>query len=317
LLKEKIRELAFGAGFSHCGFSSVEPMAEAEVRFRQWLEEGHHAAMKYLERDPERRFHPAMAFPGAQSVIMFAFPYGDAETARENRSGIAMYAWGEDYHRKLPALLAPVLETLRVSDPGSTSKAFTDSGFLPERSLAVKSGLGWIGKNGTLITPESGSMVLLACIITTIGLDPDPPFNENHCGTCTLCMEACPTKAIETPGLLNAHRCIAYHTNSSKEPVIPVEVTEKMEGQIYGCDICQMVCPWNRSQDQPVARSSTFPGHWPGQPEAWQGKDESWFNETFRGSAIGETGFSRMMRNVEAVIQRPSSGDSPQANEEK
>jgi epoxyqueuosine reductase len=315
LLKGRIKELALRAGFSHCGITAAEPMAGAEKRFRAWLAAGNQAAMRYLERDPARRFNPSLAFPGAKSVIMLALPYGDAETAEENHSGIAMYAWGEDYHRRLPDLGAPILQMLREDDPSGTSKFFTDSGFLPERSLAVKAGLGWIGKNGTLITPSQGSMVYLSAIVTTVELEPDQPFAGNHCGDCTLCLEACPTKAIETPGLVNARLCIAYHTNSSKEPVIPREISHRMTGQIYGCDICQMVCPWNSRSNLETQRAYLFPRLWPLSPEDWTGKGEAWFEETFRGSALEDTGFIRMKRNVDAALQRGSEGGSPQAND--
>ncbi|MFO7723477.1 MAG: tRNA epoxyqueuosine(34) reductase QueG [Bacteroidales bacterium] len=314
MLKERIKEASGLAGFCCCGIAAAEQMTDAEERFRLWLAEGNHAAMKYLERDPTRRFNPAMAVPGARSVIMLALPYGDAESATANTSGIAMYAWGEDYHHRLPVMGEPIMEILKDADSGGKSKFFTDSGFMPERSLAVKAGLGWIGKNGTLITPSHGSMVYLAAIVTTMALLPDQPFTANHCGECTLCMEACPTNAIMSPGLVNARNCIAYHTNSSNEPTIPEAITSRMNGQIYGCDICQAVCPWNNRSRLTNRREYRYPEHWPKHPTAWADKDEKWFQETFGGSALEDTGFKRMMRNVDAVLQRDSSGDSPQAN---
>lgn len=260
--------------------------------------------MSYLERNVEKRFNPALLLNEAKSVISLGFPYGDAETAIENTSGIAVYAWGEDYHYRLKKVAEPILAIMKHLDPDSECRFFADSAPVAERSLALGAGLGWIGKNGTLITPERGSMIYLAEIMTSTELPPDSPFTENLCGNCRICIDSCPTGAIRENCTIDALKCISYHTISSKKP-IPDDIAAKAGSRIFGCDICQQVCPWNfkdsfRSGLQ--CSGNSYPENWPSCPEAWIGRDEDWFNDVFAGSALHHTGFAKIMDNVLSAL---------------
>lgn len=305
-LKERLKHLALTNGFSAFGVSSATSLDRPHPdRFRQWLELGCHAGMEYLTRNIEKRFDASLLMEGARSVIILAKPYGNASLAKENRSGIAMYAWGEDYHRHMRSSAHPLSDLLHSHDPRSQSRFFTDSAPLSERGYAVMAGVGSIGKNGTLITQDYGSMVWLAAIVTSIQLDPDTPATHDVCGSCTGCIQACPTAAIVAPGLVDARQCIAYHNNSSKNP-IPDEIVKNLNGFIFGCDICQRVCPHN-NQSGGAAESSLilpkFPENWPDHPSAWHDKDENWFRETFSGSAIEPAGFSRLHLQARLACQ--------------
>ncbi len=297
LLKEKLRIVALEQGFSHFGITPATPMYGQEEIYRQWVSEGYNAGMKYLERNVSKRFNPGELVEGARSVIIMAIPYGDAKCAASNKTGIALFAWGEDYHTRLRKLGRPLMDLLATHSPGAISRFFTDSAPLSERSLAVLAGLGWIGKNSTVITPESGSMVWLCAILTTLELPPRKPFKGEQCGSCTLCIDACPTKAIVKPGILNTSLCIAYHTNTSRDP-IPEKIAENLNGMIFGCDICQLVCPWNnpkKTSNGNMENKCTYPSHWPSSPADWLDKDEQWFADTFSGSSIEKNGFVRML----------------------
>jgi epoxyqueuosine reductase len=312
---QTLKSEATARGFAHFGITRAHRMPEAEQRYRHWLSLGHQASMGYLERNIEQRFNPALLFEGAASVITLTWPYGDAEKARSNRTGIALYAWGEDYHTHLKSKALPIIGLLKDFSPGSTSRFFTDSAFLSERSLGVMAGLGWIGKNGTLITPDRGSMLLLAEIVTSLELPADEPYLGEGCGACTRCIDACPTAAITTSRNLIASRCISYQTNTSKD-TIPPDIAAKLDGRIYGCDICQQVCPWNERKgidpahqvDQPL-----FPESWPKEAASWLDKDEAWFLNHFKGSALEYKGFEKIRCNARSAVYASGEG-SPHEN---
>ncbi len=317
-LESTLKTEAIGIGFSHCGITSANPLHDEQIRYEGYLAKSFHARMDYLERSVQKRFHPSLFLEGAKSVICLAFPYGDAETAKSNKTGIALYAWGEDYHSMLEKRAGPLIGLLKKSDPKAAIRFCVDHAPLAERSLAVRAGLGWIGKNGLLITPERGSMVYLAEIITSIPLREDNPYAEDHCGECSLCIHACPVSAISGNKLVNSRKCIAFHTNTSKEP-IPVDIAMNLGGRIFGCDICQQVCPWNsrdaftgnRKGDEPV-----FPVQWPKGLREWAGKDEAWFKQNLTGSALEHTGYKKIRANVLTALHFSGAG-SPQENEGK
>ena len=317
MLIEEIRAEAKMLGFTHCGITSASPIPKAEKLFRRWISENRNAEIRYLERNLEKRFDPALIVKDAKSVISLGFPYGDAETAIKNTTGIAVYAWGEDYHKRLRRLAEPILEILKHHSPDSESSFYADSAPLSERSLAIRAGLGWAGKNGTLITPDRGSMIYLAEIVTTTELPEEHHSHENLCGNCRLCIDNCPTGAISEDCLLDASRCISYHTNSSKKP-IPDDIASKAGNRIFGCDICQQVCPWNFcdsfSTDQEI-KVNSYPENWPAYPEEWIGKDKDWFNDVFAGSALHHTGFAKIMDNVLSALGKGKVHYSPHEND--
>jgi epoxyqueuosine reductase len=252
-LKQGIQEQAKQLGFSLVGVTTCETLPHAGV-FESWLELGRHGEMTYLNTQRSRscRGHPELLMPECQSVLVLgarypASPLLMASSGRDEllRGKIASYAWGDDYHEVLHRKLKKVVDFIATQVGHSVpNRWYTDTGPILERELAQRAGLGWIGKNTCLINPGMGSYFFLAEILLGIELEPDPPFIYDRCGTCRRCIDACPTGCILPDRTLDARRCIAYLTIELKGPV-PVEMRPLMEGWVFGCDVCQQVCPWN------------------------------------------------------------------------
>ncbi len=257
-LADAIKEYARQLGFPLAGITTPEPPAHFEV-YQRWLEAGHHGQMTYLaeERALERRADPRNILPECRSILVLGIPYSNPALAQPepktsnaqlpvtNYGRTAAYAWGDDYHLILPprleALVRFIEELVGHSVP---NRWYTDTGPLLERDLAQRAGLGWIGKNTCLISPRNGSYFLLAEILLGLDLPPDRPFTSDQCGSCTRCIEACPTQCIQSNRTLDARRCISYLTIENKAE-IPLELRPQVGNWVFGCDICQMVCPWN------------------------------------------------------------------------
>ena len=239
-LARDIKAQAFGLGFDLVG---IAPLGEAETApaFEAWLAKGFAGEMEYLARGAEKRRDTRKPVPGTVSAIVVALDYG----GREPSGPVARYARGNDYHDVMVARLRELHRWIdaRVGAPVA-GKAYVDTGPLLERDLARRAGLGWFGKNTNLINPGTGSFFFLGTLLVDLSLPADAPFDEDRCGTCTRCIEACPTDALVAPRVLDARRCISYLTIEQKGE-IPIELREKIGGLVYGCDICQDVCPWN------------------------------------------------------------------------
>lgn len=267
-LETGIKAEARRLGFHLVGITTADP-AETGVHYATWAEAGQAGEMAYMTRDPERRQDPSLVMPGARSVIVVGLLYNTGEAEAADRSAapvpspthaagrIARYAVGDDYHEvmweRLNALLAWVREQAGQEVRG---RAYVDTGPLLERDLARRAGLGWFGKNTMLIHPRQGSYFFLGALLLDLPLAPDEPFTREHCGTCTRCLDACPTGAFVAPHVLDARRCISYLTIELRGP-IPRELRPLMGDWIFGCDICQEVCPWNRKaplSDEPAFR---------------------------------------------------------------
>jgi epoxyqueuosine reductase len=259
-IEQAIKDQARRLGFTLAGVTTPDPPPHL-LTFERWLEAGRHGEMAYLgdERSQTRRADPRQILPECKSILVLAAPYSDpksAEASEELDSGprldgrVASYAWGDDYHNvflpKLRELVAFIEE--QVGSPVS-NRHYTDTGPNLERDLAQRAGLGWIGKNTCLINPKHGSYFLLAEILLGLELEPDPPLATDHCGTCTRCIEACPTECILPDRTLDARRCISYLTIELKND-IPEELRPLLGNWVFGCDVCQMVCPWNRFTSQ-------------------------------------------------------------------
>ncbi len=251
-LAQAVKEEARRLGFVLAGVTTPEPPLHAAT-YLEWLAQGRHARMDYLatERARERRLNPRLILPNCQSVLVLAVCYpanrlNVPDDTAPLRGRIASYAWGEDYHRVLPERLQALVRFLEKSLGRSVGhRAYTDTGPVLERDLAQRAGLGWIGKNTNLIHPRLGSYLLLAEIFLDVPLEPDEPFQADYCGTCTRCLDACPTACILLDRTLDARRCLSYLTIENRE-AIPVEWRAQVGNWIFGCDICQIVCPWNR-----------------------------------------------------------------------
>ena len=246
-LKQSIKDKARQLGFSLAGVTTPEPPPHYST-FENWLSQGHHGTMAYLDTDRSRlrRADPKQILPECKSILVLATPYNPPQSSTLSEVKIAAYAQGDDYHNVLPARMKELVQFIEEQVGGPIkNRWYTDTGPILERDLAQRAGIGWIGKNTCLINPKQGSYFLLSEILLDLELDPDSPFETDHCGTCTRCIEACPTDCILPDRTLDARRCISYLTIELKDD-IPVELRDKMGDWVFGCDICQMVCPWNR-----------------------------------------------------------------------
>jgi epoxyqueuosine reductase len=255
-LEKSIKDEAGRLGFVLAGFTTPDPPPHASV-YEHWLSQGRHASMSYLssERARARRANPRLVLSGCRSMVVLGVPYSDAARlpaasrageAQDAKGRFAAYAWGADYHLILPERLEAILAFIeaQVGRPVS-GRWYTDTGPILERDLAQRAGLGWIGKNTCLIHPRHGSYFLLAEILLDLELEADVPFTSDYCGRCTRCIEACPTRCILPDRTLDAARCISYLTIELRDG-IPLELRPFVGDWVFGCDICQMVCPWNR-----------------------------------------------------------------------
>lgn len=257
---ETIRSKAAELGFCKVGIVPATELSEEGVRLREWLAAGRHGEMRWMEREPEKRADPRILFPGARTVIALAMNYFTPHEHEKNAAAgkISRYAWGDDYHDLMRERLNALLEWIKAQDPRSNGKACVDTAPVMEKALAARAGLGWIGKHSNLITKDHGSWVFLGEIFLNIELDYDRPAPEDHCGTCTACIDACPTGAIVEPYVVDSRRCISYATIELRDEALPGDIAANLNGWVYGCDICQDVCPWNRFE-KPTAEDRFEP----------------------------------------------------------
>jgi epoxyqueuosine reductase len=294
-----IKSAALCLGFEACGIARAEPLPEDRTRLLSWLENGYHADMQYMERNLEKRTDPAQLVDQAKSVIVLLQNYFPAEKHTFNSNyKIAKYAYGEDYHIVLKEKLFSLFEYINKEIAPAKGRCFTDSAPVMERTWAVKAGLGWIGKNGNLLTRDSGSFVFIAELIIDLEMAYDEPNLRNYCGSCNICMEQCPTKAIVVPGVIDSRKCISYLTIENKGE-IPSGFNGKTENWIFGCDICQDVCPWNRknvSTTEPRFAPSEELIAW--KDSDWEGVDPDKFASFFVKSPISRAGWQGLLRNI-------------------
>lgn len=291
-IKQRAREL----GFDDCRIASVAQ--EADDGFDHWLAEGHHADMEWMARTREVRQHVALKVPGARSVIVLAKNYHQPALLPMPETGkIARYARRRDYHRSLFKPLKHLAAFIRGLAPGAACYASTDSGPVRERIWASRAGLGWIGRHGLVIHPKFGSWFHLATIITTLELDYDAPVPD-RCGTCSACVEACPTGAIVADRVVDSRRCISFHTIENRGAIPPV-VAEGLHGWVFGCDLCQEVCPWNRREQLETAEGDkkcrTFPLL---DAEALLALSEEEFYRLYLGTPVMRAKYAGMRRNA-------------------
>ncbi|MBK9255723.1 MAG: tRNA epoxyqueuosine(34) reductase QueG [Saprospiraceae bacterium] len=297
---ELFRTKASEMGFLEVGVAKAEFMEEEAYRLEQWLNNNHHGQMSYLENYFDKRVDPTKLVPGAKSVISLAYNYYSAAKQTDKHSPkIAMYALGKDYHKVVKKKLLLLFNWMQSVIGDINGRCFVDSAPVLERDWAKRSGLGWIGKNTMLIHPKHGSYFFLAEIITDIEMVYDQPIKD-YCGTCTRCIDACPTEAISQEGyLMDGSKCISYATIELKNS-IPEEFKDKMGNWMFGCDICQQVCPWNR-----FSEPHSEPAFMPQESllkmtkEEWVDLSEPVFNQIFEGSAVKRTKYEGLKRNIE------------------
>lgn len=298
-LSERIKQSALQAGFAACGISRAEALGASGDRYRQWIDEGRHAGMHYLSNNLEKRLDPTLLQEGTLSIISLLYPYYSPDTMNaESGYTIARFARGRDYHVVLKEKMQTLVREIQDIQGSFNYRCFTDSAPVSEKSWAVRSGLGRIGKNSLLIHPELGSFVFLCEILTDLDLHPDEALNGDPCGKCSRCIDHCPTQAIYEPGKIDANRCLAYHTIEYKDPV-PEVLRPFLGGKIYGCDICQEVCPHNR--DLHEIRDSWFkpdPALLAMTTQDWLELSPEKFNTLFRHSGIKRLGYEGLKNKI-------------------
>ncbi|HEX9309765.1 MAG TPA: tRNA epoxyqueuosine(34) reductase QueG [Gemmatimonadaceae bacterium] len=298
-----IKAQAYGVGFDLAGITSLGPMKTA-AEFDAWVEHGYAGEMEYLHRGAEKRRDSRLAFEAAKSAIVVALSYG----GREPSGPVARYARGDDYHEIMVAKLEQLYHWLD-SELGYSiaGKAYVDTGPILERDLARRAGLGWFGKNTNLINPRIGSFFFIGALLVDLELVPDVPFEADRCGTCTRCLDACPTDAFVAPHVLDATRCISYLTIEQKGS-IPESLREQVGDLVYGCDVCQDVCPWNVSFSREIGEDALRPREIFVRSGARElareilAMDEATYREDFRGSAMKRAKRRGLARNAAVVL---------------
>lgn len=301
-LETRLKQRATELGFVACGIASAGP-SQTGSRLERWLEQHFQAGMGWMARPDAvaRRLDISEAWAPVKSVISVAMTYRTtADWDSDEMGNIARYARGLDYHDIIPARLRTLLAWLQEQQP-CEGKVYVDTGPILEREWAQRAGLGWIGKNSMLMSREFGSYVLLGELLVDIELQSDRPHLESYCGTCTRCLDACPTNAIVTPGEIDANRCISYHTIENRK-LAPVELRAEFQDWIFGCDICQEVCPWNSKSGKNEAAFSGEPELWtrPEMPkmEEWPIIPQEEFSRRLKGSPLKRTKRRGMKRNA-------------------
>ena len=296
-----VKKLAKQIGFSSCGISKARFLQEEEKNFENWLKKGYQGTMSYLEKNFDKRLDPQKLVPGAKSVISLTYNYfPQKKTLNENSFIISKYAYGKDYHFIIKDKLKALFNLLKKEIGNIEGRVFVDSAPIHERAWAKISGLGWIGKNSLLLNKKMGSYFFLAEIICDLDLEYDSSVSD-HCGTCTKCIDACPTDAITESQVLDANKCISYLTIENKNE-IPKELSKSFNNYIFGCDICQDVCPWNKfakphneKEFLPKEELSKFT------KKEWQELTNETFNKIFKNSAVKRTKFEGLKRNFKAL----------------
>ena len=290
-------------GFSSCGIAKAEFLEEEAPRLEQWLKNGFHGEMQYMGNHFDKRLDPTKLVPGAKSVISLQYNYYPKEIQNTDSYKIAKYAYGEDYHHIIKAKLYELLNFIHEQIGEIDARVFTDSAPVLERVWAKKSGLGWIGKHSLLITKQKGSYYFLAEIILDLELDYDEEFKTDHCGNCTKCIDACPTEAILPNNTIDGSKCISYLTIELRDE-IPNSFKGKMDDWIFGCDICQDVCPWNRfSIPHQEPKFNPHPDLLLMEKKDWEEITEEVFKKIFTKSAVKRTKYMGLHRNIDFLKQ--------------
>ena len=306
-----VKRRALELGFTAAGIATLEPVPHGAALDR-WLEAGYAGTMRYLHRQAARRRDPARIFPAARVAVVTLTEYLHRVPGADRAAGpgpgapdarVAQYAWSTDYHRVLTPRLEGLAAAIAEASPGAVSRWYVDAGPVPERELAQRAGLGWIGKNTMLIDPQRGSYTFIAVVLTDADLAPDTPFEADRCGTCRACLDACPTGAFPEPRVLDARRCISYLT-IERRGEFSGEERDRVDGWLFGCDVCQDVCPWNVRFAGVTADADLAPRPELVAPDPMELLDAppASFDERYGDTAFARAGPAGMRRNAAAVF---------------
>jgi epoxyqueuosine reductase len=296
---DKIKAEAKRLGFMSCGVSKAGFLEEEAPRLEQWLNANMHGEMGYMANHFDKRLDPTKLVEGAKSVISLTLNYFPEKVQSDSTAPkLSKYAYGEDYHFVIKRKLKELSDFIQTEIGEIDGRAFVDSAPVLDKAWAAKSGLGWIGKNANLITPQVGSFFFIAELIIDLELEPDGPITD-HCGTCTACLDACPTQAIVKPYVVDGSKCISYFTIELKDS-IPTGMKGQFEDWMFGCDICQDVCPWNRfSKPNETPEFNPHSDLLEMKRKDWEELTEDVFRKVFQKSAVKRTKFSGLKRNIE------------------
>ncbi len=306
-----IKEAALSLGFTHCGIAKAAPLDEDARRLEKWLHAGMHGSMHYLENHFDLRVDPTKLVPGAKSVITLTQNYYSPKKQPAGSPKISTYAYGTDYHFVIKEKLNKLLEAIQQKAGDIVGRGFVDSAPVLERTWAQKSGAGWIGKNGNLISKTDGSFFFIATLIIDLPLVYDDPFAKDYCGSCTKCIDACPTDAILPDKTIAGNKCISYFTIELKDAIIPSEMKGKFDNWMFGCDTCQDVCPWNR-----FSKQHDEPGFAPNKAienfgvQEWNNLTKEGFKNVFKNSPLQRSKFEGITRNLQFIEAIPTTNQT-------
>ena len=305
ILAKNIKDRALFEGFNKVGIVGAESLAEEGRRLKEWLARGHHGEMRWMARDVHKRISPHEIFPQARSVVVVALNYFTPHEHQQSpgTGKISRYAWGDDYHDVVKEKLTSLLAWIREQEPRAEGKVCVDIQPVMDKAWAVRAGLGWLGKHSNVITPEHGSWVFIGELILNLDLEFDTERVEDHCGTCTLCIDACPTAAITEPYVVDSNKCISYATIELRAPDLPDEIASNLSGWLYGCDICQDVCPWNRFEEATTEkRFGPRKGNIDAELDEILELTQDSYSARYRGSAMKRAKLAGLQRNARALL---------------
>ena len=301
-----IKEKAKLLGFEYCGIAKAERLNEDATRLEAWLNKGMQGSMQYMENHFELRVDPTRLVPGARSVITLLLNYYPEQQQPPDVPKISKYAYGMDDHSVIKEKLNTLFADMKVQIGDIQGRGFVDSAPVLERAWAQRSGLGWIGKNGNMITKNSGSYFFIATLITDVELEYDDAYAKDFCGSCTRCVDACPTDAIMPGKIVDGSRCISYFTIELKDALIPQEMKNKFGEWMFGCDVCQDVCPWNRfSKPNTESQFSPLPEIFNFTSSEWEALNEETFKSIFKNSPLKRTKLKGIHRNLKFMQHEP------------
>jgi epoxyqueuosine reductase len=303
---QMIKDEALRLGFMQCGIAKADFLEEEAPRLENWLKENRHGQMAYMENHFDKRLDPRLLVEDARSVISLSLNYYPQEGQHDPEAPkISKYAYGMDYHTVIKDKLFELLSFIEEEIGAVSGRAFVDSAPVLDRAWAKRAGIGWVGKNSNIISKKSGSFFFLAELIIDLELEYDNPFVTDHCGSCTRCIDACPTEAILSPAVIDATKCISYLTIELREE-IPKTFDDQMENWMFGCDICQDVCPWNRfSVPHTEPRFAAGEQLLQMKKEDWLDITEDVFKQIFKNSAVKRTKFKGLVRNIDFLKRLP------------
>lgn len=294
-----IKKTSIKLGFDYCGIAKAKKLNKDARRLEQWLQKGMHGNMQYMENYFDMRIDPSLLVPGAKSVITVLKNYYPSAEQKTDGPKISKYAYGKDYHDVMRSQLKELMEEIKNNIGEVHGRGFVDSAPVLERTWAEKSGLGWVGKNGNLINKQTGSFYFIATLICDLDLEYDDPFVKDYCGTCTRCIDACPTDAILPGKIVDGSKCISYFTIELKDMLIPGEMKGKFDNWMFGCDTCQDVCPWNRfSKPHHETQFEPLPEVLNLSTSEWENMTEESFKKIFKNSPLKRTKYIGIQRNL-------------------